>query len=261
MAAFVDFAEVKARANIEQVAAMLSLQLRKSGAQLRGPCPACKSGGDRALVITPEKGVFYCFAAKIGGDQLALTAHIKNCSVKESASHIADTFGGRNGGTSAPVTVHRAPVPSTLPPAPPQLKALDYLEPEHASVQSLGISAQTASAWESGYAGKGIMRGRFACPVKSKDGALLAYVGMAVNPEQSPRFLLPSNFDGKGTVFGADRVTSGTLYLVRSPLDVLLAAENGAENVVSFLGDITALELQVLAALMDERRVDSLELF
>ena len=60
---FVDFVELKSRVSIEHAVAMLSLTLNKAGAQLRGPCPICNAGGDRALVVTPDKGLFYCFAA------------------------------------------------------------------------------------------------------------------------------------------------------------------------------------------------------
>ena len=74
---YVDFAELKSRISIERTVSMLSLSLNKAGAQPRGPCPVCNAGGDRALVVTPEKGLFYCFAAKTGGDQIALAAHIK----------------------------------------------------------------------------------------------------------------------------------------------------------------------------------------
>src|ERR1019366_4762432 len=85
----VDFAELKSRVSIEHTVQMLSLSLNKAGAQLRGPCPVCNTGGDRALVVTPEKGLFYCFAAKTGGDQIALAAHIKGIKTSEAASFLA----------------------------------------------------------------------------------------------------------------------------------------------------------------------------
>ena len=43
---FIDFAELKRNVGIEQVLTMLQLNLKRQGQQLRGPCPACKSGGD-----------------------------------------------------------------------------------------------------------------------------------------------------------------------------------------------------------------------
>jgi hypothetical protein len=50
--------------------------------------------------------------------------------------------------------------------------------------------------------------------------------------------------------------------VVRDPLDVLKAFENGIENVVSFLAEgITAQQLEQLASLMDEKKIDTLSLF
>lgn len=39
------------------------------------------------------------------------------------------------------------------------------------------MSQQTAELFESGYAPKGVLRGRYAVPVKSRTGELLAYAG------------------------------------------------------------------------------------
>jgi hypothetical protein len=64
-----------------------------------------------------------------------------------------------------------------------------------------------------------------------------------------------------GLIHTQDRVQPGTLYLVRNPLDVLFAAENGVENVVSFFADITPQNLETLAALCDQKRCDTIELF
>ena len=73
---YIDFADLKSRVSMERTIERLSLELRKNGNQLRGFCPACKTGGDRALAITPSKQMFYCFAGQAGGDQIALVAHI-----------------------------------------------------------------------------------------------------------------------------------------------------------------------------------------
>jgi DNA primase len=174
---FVDFAELKSRVSIEHAVQMLSLSLNKSGAQLRGPCPVCNTGGDRALVVTPEKGLFYCFAAKTGGDQIALAAHIKGIKTSEAAGFLA-------GNSTVPVPRNRT-VPGTVPPAPPEkgFRPLDYLQPQHEAVQGLGISKETAEAFGAGYAPKGILRGRLAIPIHDRDGTLLAYCGRTVKNE------------------------------------------------------------------------------
>ena len=69
--AFVDFAELKGKVSFSNTIEVLGLDLKQSGNQWRGKCPACNSGGDRALVVTEGKG-FFCFAASQGGDQIAL---------------------------------------------------------------------------------------------------------------------------------------------------------------------------------------------
>ena len=52
------------------------------------------------------------------------------------------------------------------------------------------------------------------------------------------------------------------MFLVRDPLQVLTAHESGIENVVAFLTEnVTALQLEQLAALMDERKCEHLEIF
>jgi DNA primase len=88
---FVDFAALKERVSIEHAIQLLGLQLKPAGNQLRGPCPICKTGGDRALVVTPAKGMFYCFMAQTGGDQIALVAHVKACKTTEAANFLAGT--------------------------------------------------------------------------------------------------------------------------------------------------------------------------
>ena len=251
---FVDFAELKSRISIERTVSMLSLSLNKAGAQLRGPCPVCNAGGDRALVVTPEKGLFYCFAAKTGGDQIALAAHIKGIKTSEAATFLA-------GNNTVPVPRNR-PVPATVPPAPPEkgFRPLDYLQPQHEAVQGLGISKDTAEAFGAGYAPKGILRGRLAIPIYDREGMLLAYCGRSVKNE-SPTLAFPNGFDPHSVIFGAHKVQAGELYLVRDPLQVLTAYEAGVENVVAFLTTITAQQLEQLASLMDEKKVETVELF
>jgi hypothetical protein len=79
--------------------------------------------------------------------------------------------------------------------------------------------------------------------------------------DESPALIFPNGVNPHDYLFNSHRVRSGDLYLVRDPLQVLQAAENGVENVVAFLTTITPQQLEQLAALMDERKCDSVELF
>jgi hypothetical protein len=252
----VDFADLKQRISIEQVASWLGAQLKPHGPQLRGPCPICKAGGDRAFVITPAKGCYYCFGdCKKGGDAIQLAANAKDLSVKEAAEAIAQHFG------LAP----KAPVPDRSP-QPQQekgmLKPLDYLQPDHETVRALGLNQETAAAFGLGYAAKGILRGRVAVPIRDGAGVLLAYCGIATAKDQSPKFLFPSNFDPVTAIFNSDRTEEGELNLLSNIVQVLEAFQNGVENTVCFLTDsITAQQLEQLASLMDQKKCESVQIF
>jgi hypothetical protein len=82
---YVDFAALKQRVSIEQTSGLLGLNTKPAGSQLRAACPNCKEGGERAIVITPEKGLFYCFPGKKGGDAIELVCHVRGLSQKDAA--------------------------------------------------------------------------------------------------------------------------------------------------------------------------------
>jgi hypothetical protein len=259
---YIDFAELKAKVSITDVLAMLNIDLqrfKRHGDQLRGACPIHGGDNPRGFVITPTKGLWFCFSGCGGGDVIALVAKVRQLSTRDAADWIAQ------GGTvtrAVPATVTgngSGTVPQNEKGA---LKTLDYLLPEHEAVQALGVLPETAEAWESGYAPKGIMRGRYAVPLKGKDGTLVAYVGIAVSEEQSPHLHFPNGFEPQSLIFGASQVEAGSLTLVRDPLQAIIAAQSGIENVIAFLtSTISAPQLERLASLMDEKGCDNIEVF
>jgi DNA primase len=255
----IDFTELKQRVSIERAAEMLGIKTTKSGAERRGTCPICKAGGDRAFVVTPAKGLYYCFGTcGKGGDAITMTANVRTCSLREAAEFL-DGKGG--GGTAATAKGDSSRNDSPQPKKDNPLKPLDYLQAAHEAVQALGVSSETAAHFEAGFAPKGIMRGRLAIPVHDPAGTLLAYCGRAVKDE-SPLLLFPNGFDPRIAIFNANRIVEGDLFLVRDPLQVLTAHESGIENVVAFLTEnVTALQLEQLAALIDERKCEHLEMF
>lgn len=253
--AYIDFADLKAKVGIEQVLVMLKLSLKREGEQLRGKCPVCKSGGDRALVVTPPKAVFYCFGCKSGGDMIELAARVNAYAgddrLRRAALDIARHFGVGNG---SPEPAHRQDR-SEGP-----LRPLDYLDPEHASLRELGLSKQTCEHFGAGYAPKGIMRGRLAIPIHDADGKLLAYCGRAVRGEE-PIFIFPKGFGPDSVIFNAHRLGDGELSITRDPLQVLLAFESGLANVCALLGAITPAQLKRLAEMMEQKQITSADLF
>ncbi|MHC4974688.1 MAG: CHC2 zinc finger domain-containing protein [Planctomycetota bacterium] len=259
---YIDFAELKARLPIEEAVPLLDLTVKLANGQLRGPCPTCRTGGPRALVITPAKSAFYCFGAKTGGDVIALAAHIRDCSIKDAAQFLAgeenSTSTSSRNGTSSPGTVPEERRKGNE--GSPALKPLAYLDPGHPKVVALGLSAETCEGFGAGYAPKGIMRGRLAIPIHDWHGVLVAYCGRAVEGE-SPTLIFPNGFRPEEQLFNAQQVGEGEMVLARDPLDALLAAQNGVENVAALLTEaLSAEQLQMIAALMDERRCETVEI-
>jgi DNA primase len=260
---FVDFAELKTRVSIEQAMQMLGLKLTLHGSQYRGACPVCQSGGDRVLIVTPAKGLFYCFAKKSGGDVIALTAHIRGTSVKDAAEELSRAFGTVQNSTStvskSRATAPQAPEARKQPAFDPEAYAA-RLDASHASLAPLGLSAETLKAWKAGYSNSGTNRGRLAIALHDRDGNTIGFAGRSLGNEQ-PTLIIPNGINPQEIIFGSDRVEAGTLYLVRDVLDVLRAHESGVQNVVCFLTEISCLQIEMLAALMATKHCDTVELF
>lgn len=173
MSRFIDFEQLKAAVSIEQAAEYLGLHLKSSGRQLRGPCPACNAGGERALAITPEKQLYFCFSSEIGGDCIRLVAHIRGMKQQEAAHELAAHFLKKE--TATP------PQNEKREPTRHQFDGDAYgksLDPEHPAVEAVGFDPDTARALGIGYSSKGVLRGTVAVPLRLPDGTLVAYAGV-----------------------------------------------------------------------------------
>ena len=92
------------------------------------------------------------------------------------------------------------------------------------------------------------------------EAKLLAYCGRAVKGEE-PTLIFPKGFEPDSVIFNAHRVHEGVLYATRDPFSILTAFDNGIDNVVAFMSEITVVQLEKLLRLMKERNAETLELF
>lgn len=262
----VDFQQIKQAAPVERVILYLGLTLKQHGDTWRSSCHLCKANDQRAFVITTSKRLFHCFKCKEGGDMLKLVALSKGVSVRDAAINLAGFCGVElvPAGTGKLVPGTGS---GTVPPSP-ERKGFDAeryaagLDPAHAALEPIGVSPETYRMWKAGYSLSGVNRGRLALPVCARDGTVIAYCGRALNDQLQPALIFPNGVTPSEHIFGADRVRDGELVLVRDPLDVLKAHENGIENVVSFFTEgISSAQLQYLSTLMDEAHIETLSLF
>ena len=73
---------------VEDIAAARGgLNLRRSGAQLIGPCPLC--GGTDRFAINTKKQVWHCRGCVKGGDGIKLVQHLDGLRFPQAVEHLA----------------------------------------------------------------------------------------------------------------------------------------------------------------------------
>jgi len=270
----IDFDAVKRAVSMGDVIMYLCIPglKQRSPRQWKGTCPFCK--GADCFVVSQDggrdkTGAFNCFKCPAGGDQIELVSLMRGNlrrdqqGVFAAAKELHDRFmSGEEDGQKGADSSNASPQPQREKRQgfDPEAYA-KTLDPAHEALTGLGLDPETYREWKSGYAGSGVNRGRLALPVVAKDGAIVGFIGRALK-EESPALIFPNGLDPQAHIFGADRVGDGHLTLVRDPVVVLQASESGCSNVVCFLTDeVSALQLESLAALMDERKCSSLSFY
>ena len=270
-----DFEEIKRTVKMDQIIRHLGLSAlkQKSARQWKGACPFCKNPD--CFVITNDggrdkMGAFNCFRCPAGGDQIELVSMMRGNPRKDpqgvfaAAKELHEAFLGGAVGAEQ-LSANR----SDNYPQPQRERKTGFnseaylkgLDPAHEALAGIALDPETLREWKAGYASSGVHRGRLALPIIGSDGAIIGFFGRSLKDE-TPMLTFPNGLDPSTHIFGADRVKPGHLTLLRDPLAVLRAAESGCENVVAFLTEeITTLQLEGLAALMDQRKCESMSFF
>jgi DNA primase len=208
---FVSFAEVKQSVTMEAVLTRYGLfaALTRKGRNFVGTCPFCKGTSACQFQVNTMKNAWYCFGCKAGGNILDFVAKKEDVSVRTAALRLDSWFElglveeAPRAAVEAPAapaetpaaSVEELPAPKELPTEnPPLTFTLKTLDPYHESLAALGLQTETIERFGAGYCGKGLLKGRMAIPIHSPTGDLLAYVGLAVEEDASPRYLFPPKF-------------------------------------------------------------------
>jgi DNA primase len=246
---FVPFAEVKRAVSLEAILERYELlpSLTRKGMNLAGPCPFCKGSSGRQFQVNLVKKAWYCFGCKAGGNILDFVAKKEEVSIRTAALKLDSWFElglVAKEKPQAEASAHPAETPAALPEAlpratepppasnPPLAFTLKTLDPHHESLSPLGFSTETIERFGAGYCAKGLLKGRFAIPIHSAEGELVAYAGLAVAADASPRYLFPPKFYAPLEVMNLHRLPEfaeegGPLYLAAEIEGVLRLAEAG----------------------------------
>ncbi len=270
---FVPFAEVKRAVSLDVVLAHYELlaDMAKKGQNLAGPCPFCKGKSSRQFQVNLTKNAWYCFGCKQGGNVLDFVARREGVSVRAAAMKLDDWFelGLREEGpprTAPPAAPAKVPpvAEETLPSEnPPLTFTLKTLDPHHEALAVLDFEPSTVQLFGAGYCTKGLLKGRLAIPIHNSDGALVAYAGLAIEENDSPRYLFPPKFCAALEVFNLHRLAAteggrSLLYLTPEIEGVLRLSEAGFVPVLGlFDGSLSSDQEEILkgAASLYERLV------
>ena len=213
---------------------------------LRGECPCCREGGDRAFVVYPHTNSYYCWSQKHGGDVLTLASRFWRIPLDEAGRKIAGHFN-----LSAP----RKPAE-----AENGFDAEAFqksLNPEAAELAPIGVSADTIRFYGGGFCAKPSLKGKLALPVCDITGAIMFFMGIAIDTYE---IVYPKLKDFRVPFFfGVNKLESGTLHIVHHPIDLLRAADNNIENVLALLTPVTPDVLTSLKALMEAKDLHTIE--
>jgi DNA primase len=241
---WVDFKQIKADVAIEQVLQRYGVPVRRIGSELRGPCPLPTHTSRRSrdsFSVNPARNAWSCRSqsciqargGKAGGNILDLVALIEGCSLRDAAIRLQHWSG-----TMPPR--HAVPAEDTAPaPNAPLHFTLQHIERQHAYLVQRGLSAETIRAFGVGfYRGTGFLRGRIVIPIHDEHGALIAYVGRAIDG-QEPKYRFPVGFRKSLVLFNLHRVLqtgARTVIVVEGFFDALAVHRGGYPAVVALMG-------------------------
>ena len=93
---WVDYKAGKAAVGMAELRAIYGItNLKKSGQDLRGPCPLHYGDNARSFSVSISKNAFHCFSkdCKARGNVLDFVAAKEGCSVRDAALKLAEWFG------------------------------------------------------------------------------------------------------------------------------------------------------------------------
>lgn len=235
------FRHLKTQVGIGAILALygLDLHLKRRGDQLFGPCPLHGGDNQTAFRVNLERGLWRCFTACGGGDQVDLIRNIEHCSYSEAARHLQRIISAL---PKAPQAI-RPSLPSREQAFTPFTRSL-ALNPRCHFLQNIkAILPAIAARFEAGTScSSTFLKNTVAVRLHDMDGNPLGYCGRRLDPNEVARFgkwRFPKNFPKAQILYNAHRAhrfQNHGIVLVECPWAVMRIAQAGFPNAVALLG-------------------------
>jgi DNA primase len=254
MSNWINFKELRAKLDFEQVLLHYGVEVKKKGDQHHGFCPLpthTGKGNSPSFSANLAKKIFQCFGCGAKGNILEFAALMEKLdpqdgtALREVALKLQDRFCPEHSGKPAepakPVSEKRLAAVQTDDPKEEKPvvinQPLDFelkgLKTEHPYLGSRGFTPETIEWFGLGFCSRGMLKSRVAIPLHDSDGRLIGYAGRVVDDtainDENPRYRFPGKREKDGTVFEFRK----TLFLyngfrIKAPVDDLIVVEGFA---------------------------------
>jgi DNA primase len=217
----------------------LDLHLKRHGDQLFGPCPLHGGDNKTAFRVNLGRGLWRCFTACGGGDQVDLIRKIEHCSYGEAARHLHRIA------TASQKTLRAISpsIPLSEQAFTPFTQSL-ALKPRCHFLQNIKkILPSTAARFEAGTCrSSNFLKNMVAVRLHDINGNPLGYCGRRLDPNEVSRFgkwRFPKNFPKARILYNAHRAhrfQNQGIVIVECPWAVMRIAQAGFPHAVALLG-------------------------
>ncbi len=219
MRVWINFKELRAKLDFEDVLRHYDVEVKRKGAQHQGFCPLPNHGGNSnspSFSANLERGIFHCFGCGAKGNVLEFAALMKSVdpsdgeALRTVALELQQRFLPQGTGTRK----KPAPLPLNVPVEPKSTPVavnaqLDFelqgLDAGHPYLSGRGFTRETMRFFGVGFCSRGVLKDRIAIPLHDQDGKLLGYAGRVVDDatitEDNPRYRLPGRRERGGTIY------------------------------------------------------------
>jgi len=227
--------ELKRTVKAEAVLSHFGIEgLRRSGAELIGPCPVHGGDNPTAFHVNVEKNVWYCHTGcGRGGSVVDLAMALLKTDVGGAAGYLREhlvgcaprSVGEQEEGEAARSGVEPGPLGFEL--------GLDW---KHPYLGARGLRAETAEEFGVGYCSQGLFSGCVAIALRGADGSVVGYLGRELAGE-GPKYRFPRGFGAGQHLYNLWRQESrAAVIVVEGPFDVMRLSQAGHGNCVGVLG-------------------------